>query len=451
VVEKLRLLDIDVNSIKAVGLCNQRETTVVWDKETGKPLHNAIVWLDNRTKHIVDSILDGIPGRDINFFKVPMSILPKIVSSSGDFGVILEGSLRGIPITGVIGDQPAALMGQHCLSIGQTKATYGTGCFIMQNIGSGSIKTVLKGVSKEARYSLITTVAFKLGDKPAVYALEGSIAIAGAAITWMRDNLELIKSYDQVEPLAKQVPDAGGVYFVPAFQGLYAPYWDPNASGLFIGLSQFTHKCHFMRAALESIAYQTADILSLMRRSETGINVDGGMSCNDLMCQILADINGADVIRPLMIETTALGAAMLAGYTIGIWDLESKAMQSSAKEPKEIKDLKDGDDDLRRKTSIINSVLNNPLKRMRSFSLSKQEPEPPKSADIFKPSISEEKREEMVTAWKLAVERSMRWTKIKKQEQQKREYKMRSTLPIGIFMVSSFAILIISNFTNQNL
>ncbi|RWS03470.1 glycerol kinase 3-like protein [Dinothrombium tinctorium] len=486
-VEKLHLLGIDVNSIKAIGLCNQRETTVVWDRETGKALHNAIVWLDNRTKSIVDSILDRIPDRNINifkyktglpistyfsalklkwlfenveiverkckegklmfgtvdswvlwnltknhlidvsnasrtflmdieslqwdeelcdFFQVPMSILPKIVPSSGEFGVIQEGALHGIPITGVIGDQSAALIGQHCLNVGQTKATYGTGCFIMQNIGSGSVKTLLKGLSNEAINSLITTIAFKLGEKPAVYALEGSIAIAGAAVTWMRDNLELVKSYDQVESLAKQVPDAGGVYFVPAFQGLYAPYWDPNASALFIGLSQFTHKSHLMRATLESTAYETADILSLMRASEAGIKVDGGMSCNDLFCQILADINGVDVIRPLMIEATALGAAMLAGYAIGIWDLESKAMHSSELEKHE--EAKNGFNEFPRMPLIIDDILKDDL---ISLSNSKQ-PEPPKEADIFKPSISEQKREEMIARWKLAVKRSMRWTKI---------------------------------------
>ncbi|RWS25511.1 glycerol kinase 3-like protein, partial [Leptotrombidium deliense] len=362
VVEKLAALDIDVSAIKAVGLCNQRETTIVWDKSTGIALHNAIVWLDNRTKDIVDSILDGIPGRDINYFKhktglpistyfsafklkwlfqnekavqeklkegkllfgtvdtwilwkltnnhltdvsnasrtflmdietldwdeqlckffnVPMKILPEIKSSGDHFGVIREGPLKGVPVSGVIGDQSSALIGQNCLCLGQTKATFGTGCFIMQNIGSGSVQSALKGVPLEARHSLVTTVAFKFGNKPAVYALEGSVAIAGAAITWLRDNLELIKSYDEVEPLAKQVPDAGGVYFVPAFQGLYAPYWDPNASGTIIGMSQFTKKAHIMRAVLESIAYQTSDILSLMRRSDTGISVDGGMSAND--------------------------------------------------------------------------------------------------------------------------------------------------------------------------
>lgn len=217
----------------------------------------------------------------------------------------------------VIGDQSAALVGQQCISVGSTKATFGTGCFILQNIGTGTARAALRGVPKEARKSLITAIGYQLKDKPATYALEGSVAIAGAAITWLRDNIELIDNYKEVEPLAREVPNSGGVFFVPAFQGLYAPYWDPNASGMVIGLSQFTSKSPLMRATLEAIAFQTTDILSLMRRDATGMMVDGGMSCNDLVCQLLSDITGIEIIRPQSVEATALGAAMVAGNTIG--------------------------------------------------------------------------------------------------------------------------------------
>lgn len=179
------------------------------------------------------------------------------------------------------------------------------------------MSAALRGVPKEARSSLITTIGYQLKDKPVVYALEGSVAIAGAAITWLRDNMQLINNYQEIEPIAREVPNSGGVLFVPAFQGLYAPYWDPNASGLVIGLSQFTRKAHMIRATLDAIAYQTVDILCLMRRDATGMMIDGGMSCNDLLCQILSDMTQIEIIRPQTIEATALGAAMVAGDTIG--------------------------------------------------------------------------------------------------------------------------------------
>lgn len=252
-------------------------------------------------------------------FGVPMSVLPAVHASGYEFGYIIDGPLKGVPITAVIGDQSAALVGQNCVAVGATKATFGTGCFILQNIGCGTAQAALRGVPKEARKSLITAVGYQLKGKSATYALEGSVAIAGAALTWLRDNIDMIDDYKQIESVAREVPNSGGVFFVPAFQGLYAPYWDPNASGLMIGLSQFTRKAHLIRATLESIAFQTVDILSLMRRDATGMMIDGGMSCNDLVCQLLSDITGIEIIRPASVEATALGAAMVAGNTIGEW------------------------------------------------------------------------------------------------------------------------------------
>ncbi|CAG2113371.1 unnamed protein product, partial [Medioppia subpectinata] len=364
VAKKLQHLGVDINDIKCVGLTNQRESTIVWDKVTGHPYYNCIVWLDNRTNELVDQILDRIPGRDLNwfksktglpistyfsalklkwlidtipgikaaiahkrllfgtvdswllwkltgrhvtdvtnasrtllmdletlewdpylldFFKIAKHILPEIKASSDYFGDITTGPLKGFPITGVIGDQSAALVGQKCFDIGQAKVTYGTGGFLIQNIGPGPVHGALKGVSKEAKTKLVTTVAYKFGSRPVCYALEGSVAIAGAAVTWLRDNLELIENYTEVESIAKGDQTAGGLFFVPAFQGLYAPYWDANATGTIIGISQFSRKCHLVRATLEGVAFQTNDILALMRQDNSGIKVDGGMSANNLL------------------------------------------------------------------------------------------------------------------------------------------------------------------------
>ena len=372
---------------------------------TGEPLYNCIVWLDNRTSDIVDSVLDNIPGRDLNwlkektglpistyftafklkwllthepavkeaikkgtlmfgtvdswllwkltgvhatdvtnasrtllmdieslewdqdlcnFFDIPITVLPQIRPSSYNYGVINVGSLSGVPVTGwcyssvqlivvnywlankcnilfagVIGDQNAALVGQQCFGIGQAKVTYGTGCFLIQNIGPGPLHGALKGVSHEAKKLLITTVAYQFKDKPACYAIEGSVAIAGAAVTWLRDNLELVQNYSEIEHIARQDHNSGGLFFVPALQGLYAPYWDANATGTIIGVSQFSRKCHLVRATLEGVGFQANDILSMMRPSQSiGIKVDGGMSSNDLLCQFLADISGCRIVRP---------------------------------------------------------------------------------------------------------------------------------------------------------
>jgi len=512
VVNKLRDLNIDPNDIKAIGLCNQRESTIVWDKHTGQPLYNSIVWLDNRTTGIVDGFLDSIPARDINFhkhktglplstyfsafklkwlidnvpevhqaieddrllfgtvdswllfkltgkhvtdvsnasrtflfdinllrwdkelcklFSVPMTILPDIKPCGANFGTILEGPLQGIPITGVIGDQSAALVGQQCFSVGATKATFGTGCFILQNIGAGTAQAALRGVPKEARKSLITTIGYQLKDRPATYALEGSVAIAGAAFTWLRDNIELLSDYKMIEAIAREVPHSAGVFFVPAFQGLYAPYWDPNASGLVIGLSQFTRKAHLIRATLEAIAFQTTDILSLMRRDATGMMVDGGMSVNDLMCQILSDITGIEIIRPQTIEATALGAAMVAGNTIGVWEIsEYSPNYDEVDEPRP------------RSSSIFNQFMAKSLKRMSMHTVKHY----PKDSDVFTPEADSDNRSERINSWRLAVERSMKWTKIRKQEEKRIDYRRRSTLPIGLYLLSSFGVLLLSNY-----
>ncbi|KAI1286055.1 Glycerol kinase 3 [Halotydeus destructor] len=508
--KKLTDMDIESEGIQAIGVCNQRESTIVWDKLTGQPLYNSIVWLDNRTTSIVDGFLDGIPGRDINFHKVktglpistyfsafklkwlidnvpevrqameekrlmfgtvdswllykltgqhvtdvtnacrtflfdidmlkwdkelckmfgvPMEILPKILPSGALFGEIVEGPFTGIPIAGVIGDQSAALVGQHCFSLGSTKATFGTGCFILQNIGAGTVQAALRGVPKEARKSLITTIGYQLQDRPVTYALEGSVAIAGAAFTWLRDNIELIGNYKDIESIAREVPHSAGVFFVPAFQGLYAPYWDPNASGMLIGLSQFTRRAHLIRATLEAIAFQTNDILSLMRRDATGMMVDGGMSVNDLMCQILSDITGIEIIRPQTIEATALGAAMVAGNTIGVWNIDESPTSYEAGTARE------------RSGSIFNDFTST-LKRMSLHSTHHY----PKDSESFEPEIDREYRTERVQGWRLAVQRSMKWTKIRKQEEKRVDYRRRSTLPIGLYFLSSFGMLLLSHY-----
>lgn len=369
--EKLGQLNIDISNIKAIGVSNQRETTVVWDKLTGEPLYNAVVWLDLRTQSTVEKLSKRIPGNNnfvksktglplstyfsavklrwlldnvkkvqeaveenralfgtidswliwsltggINggvhctdvtnasrtmlfnihslewdkelceFFGIPMEILPNVRSSSEIYGLMKAGALEGVPISGCLGDQSAALVGQMCFQDGQAKNTYGTGCFLLCNTGH-------KCVFSE--HGLLTTVAYKLGrDKPVYYALEGSVAIAGAVIRWLRDNLGIIKSSEEIEKLAKEVGTSYGCYFVPAFSGLYAPYWEPSARGIICGLTQFTNKCHIAFAALEAVCFQTREILDAMNR-DCGIplshlQVDGGMTSNKILMQLQADI-----------------------------------------------------------------------------------------------------------------------------------------------------------------
>ena len=384
------------HDLAAVGITNQRETTIVWDRHTGKPVCNALVWQDTRTDTLIAElardggrdrfratsglplatyfsgpkirwILDTVPGAreraeagDLLFgtsdtwciwnltggvrggvhvtdvsnasrtmlmdlatldwdeatlqvMGVPRSMLPTIRSSSEVYGTG-TGDLVGVPIAGDLGDQQAALFGQTCFAAGEAKNTYGTGCFMLLNTGERMVRS---------EHGLLTTVAYRLGNGPPLYALEGSIAIAGALIGWLRDNLGLITSAAEVEALATTVADNGGVYFVPAFSGLFAPYWRSDARGVIVGLTRYVTKGHIARAALEAVAWQAREVLDAMN-ADSGVDlavlkVDGGMVFNDLLMQFQADVVGVPVIRPKVAETTALGAAYAAGLAVGYW------------------------------------------------------------------------------------------------------------------------------------
>ena len=389
--------------IAAIGITNQRETTVVWEKATGKPIHNAIVWQDTRTDQIISKlgklggqdrfrkktglplatyfsgpkikwILENVPEAkqkakngellfgtidtwliwnltgehvtdvtnasrtmlmdlktldwDDEILKVmgiPRKMLPAIKSSSEVYGNVeaspsrLESGretppLRGIPVAGDLGDQHAALFGQTCFKAGEAKNTYGTGCFMLMNTGDKPV---------QSKAGLLTTLGYKIGNQKAVYALEGSIAITGALIQWLRDNLGLIQSSAEVEALAKSVDDNGGIYFVPAFSGLYAPYWKSDARGAIVGMTRYVNKGHIARAALEATAYQTREVLDAMEKDSgvklSALKVDGGMVFNELLMQFQADVLNVPVIRPTVAETTALGAAYAAGLAVGYW------------------------------------------------------------------------------------------------------------------------------------
>uniref|UniRef100_A0A8C7L8U5 glycerol kinase n=1 Tax=Oncorhynchus kisutch TaxID=8019 RepID=A0A8C7L8U5_ONCKI len=382
--EKLTQLNIDISNIKAIGVTNQRETTLVWDKETGEPLYNAIVWLDLRTQSTAELVRigkahhglvysktscplcvcvcplpqcltggksGGVHCTDVTnasrtmlfnihtldwdpelckYFDIPMEILPKVRSSSEIYGLMKSGSLSGIPISGCLGDQSAALVGQMCFQEGQAKNTYGTGCFLLRNTGA---KPVMSD------HGLLTTVAYKLGrDKPACYALEGSVAIAGAVVRWLKDNLGIIQTSTELEKLAASVGTSYGCYFVPAFSGLYAPYWEPSARGIICGLTQFTNKSHLAFAALEAVCFQTREILDAMNQDSgiplTQLQVDGGMTSNRLLMQLQADILCIPVVKPSMPETTALGAAMAAGAAEGVsvWSLRPEDLSEVTSE-----------------------------------------------------------------------------------------------------------------------
>ncbi|MBA1158149.1 glycerol kinase GlpK [Microvirga mediterraneensis] len=382
--------------LAAIGITNQRETTLIWDRRTGKPLHNALVWQDTRVDSIVEEfaqdggydrlrektglplasyfsglklrwLLDNVPGaRDkaaagdvlfgnidtwlvwnltggvdggchitdvtnasrtqlmnlksldwdeeiLNLFDIPKACLPQIRSSSEVYGEA-TGSLAGVPIAGILGDQQAALVGQACFQQGEAKNTYGTGCFMLMNTGE---------TPYPSKCGLLTTVGYRFGQGKTVYALEGSIAIAGALVQWLRDNLGLIRDSTEIETLARGVEDNGGVTIVPAFSGLYAPHWNAHARGLVGGLTRFANKGHIARAALEATAFQTREVLDAMTK-DTGIAVkelrtDGGMVVNELLMQFQADILNVPVVRPKVIETTALGAAYAAGLATGFW------------------------------------------------------------------------------------------------------------------------------------
>ncbi len=381
----LREASLTTADLAAVGVTNQRETTVLWDRRTGRAVHNALVWQDTRVEPMVAEMArDGGPDRfraktglplasyfsalklrwlldhagrteDLAFgtidawlmwhlagrhatdvtnasrtqlmnlstldwdddllsaFGVPRSVLPEIVPSSAVLGEG-RGVLEGVPIAGILGDQQAALMGQTCFEPGEAKNTYGTGCFLLMNTGTSPVVS---------RHGLLTTVAAKLGNAPATYALEGSVAIAGAAVQWLRDNLGIIRASGEIEALAASVPDNGDVYFVPAFSGLYAPYWRADARGVVAGLTGFATKAHLARAALEAVAFQTMDVVRAMEQDSgvplRSLRVDGGMIVNRLLMGFQADILDTPVTRPTVLETTALGAAYAAGLAVGYW------------------------------------------------------------------------------------------------------------------------------------
>jgi len=408
--------DITRHDVAAVGITNQRETTVIWDKQTGTPIANAIVWQDTRTQPIVDRLAadgggdrfrtkTGLPlstyfaatkivwmlenvegareraengellfgtmdtwvtwnltgGEDggvhvtdvtnasrtllmdletldwddelLAAFGVPRSLLPRIASSSEVYGAVESSSvLREVPIAGILGDQQAATFGQAAFHTGGAKNTYGTGNFLIVNTGEEIV---------HSENGLITTVAYQLGDAPATYALEGSIAVTGSLIQWLRDNLGIIRTASEVEALAASVDDNGGAYIVPAFSGLFAPHWRSDARGVIVGLTRFVTKAHLARAALEATAFQTREVLDAVN-ADTGIpleelRVDGGMIENGLLMQFQADILGVPVVRPVVAETTALGAAYAAGLAVGFWkdtdDLADRWQEKERWEP----------------------------------------------------------------------------------------------------------------------
>lgn len=384
----------DAGDVAAVGITNQRETTVLWDRASGEPVHDAIVWQDVRTGPLVAQLADGDLDRlrattglplstyfsgpkarwlldadpslrsraeagellfgtidswliwqltggavhvtdvtnasrtllmdlrtldwsqeALDLIGIPRAMLPEIRSSSEVYGSIRGTALDGVPISGVLGDQQAALFGQACFTPGEAKNTYGTGCFLLVNTGAEPV----------ASQELLTTVAYRLGDGPPAYALEGSIAVAGAGVRWLRDQLGFIDSADEVEALAASVPDTGDVYVVPAFSGLFAPRWREDARGTIVGLTAYTTKAHIARAMLEATAWQTREVLDAVRDAVgTGISfdqlkVDGGMTVDELLMQFQADVLGVPTVRPQVAETTALGAAYAAGLAVGTW------------------------------------------------------------------------------------------------------------------------------------
>jgi glycerol kinase len=430
----LKQHDVSASDIAAIGITNQRETTVVWDRKTGEPIANAIVWQDHRTAGLCDSLreqgktrlfqektglvidayfsgtklkwlLDNVDGarskaergelafgtidswliyklcgthvvdtsnasRTMLFnihtlqwddellavLDIPRSLLPDVVSGSGVVANTRPELLGGaIPVAGIAGDQQAATFGQACHRPGMAKNTYGTGCFMLMNTGRQAITS---------KNNLLTTVGWTI-DKQTDYMLEGSVFNAGAAVQWLRDGLGIIKSSEEVEALATSVPDTGGVFFVPAFAGLGAPYWDAYARGTIVGISRGTTKAHIARATLAGIAYQSADVLDAMQKDAsielTELRVDGGASRNDLLMQFQADVLGVPVVRPVVTETTALGAAYLAGLAVRFWDSKDEIASQ--------------------------------------WQVQKR----------FEPAMSAHEREERLSTWRRAVERAQHW------------------------------------------
>jgi glycerol kinase len=412
----LRAGGLRPEDLAAVGITNQRETTVVWDRRSGVPLGNALVWQDMRVTEYLPRysaspgvefvrsrtglplssyfsslkirwVLDHVHGArelaergealfgtidtflvwqltggvngglhltDVTnasrmqlmnldtldwdpellaVFEIPRAMLPSIHSSSERYGTARAEPIQGVPIAGILGDQQAALVGQACFRAGEAKNTYGTGCFLLLNTGESAVRSTR---------GLLTTVAYRMGSEAPRYALEGSVAVTGALVQWVRDNLGLIQKSADIEALAQSVPDNGGVYFVPAFSGLYAPHWNDGARGTIIGLTRFANRGHIARAALEATAFQTSEVLQAME-NESGVRldtlrVDGGMTDNDLLMQCQADIVNRDVVRPTIKETTALGAAFAAGLAIGVFrdadDLRSRWIESRRWHPR---------------------------------------------------------------------------------------------------------------------
>jgi glycerol kinase len=437
--EALRSAGISAGELAAVGITNQRETTVIWDKKTGKAIANAIVWQDTRVADEVSRyasnggqnrfreatglplstyfsslkvrwLLDNVAGSRaraeagellfgtmdtflvwqltggpnggvhvtdvtnasrtqflnlktlqwdaalLKAFEVPENLLPRVKSSSEVYGEAAIPALPGVRIAGILGDQQAALAGQACFHPGEVKNTYGTGCFLLMNTGERMVPST---------YGLLTTVAYRFGEAPTHYALEGSVAITGALVQWLRDNLGLIEQSSDVETLARSVRDNGDVYFVPAFSGLYAPYWKDSARGVIAGLTRYANKGHLARAALEATAYQTRDVVEAMEKDAgialQSVRVDGGMVGNELLMQFQADILNREVVRPVVQETTALGAAYAAGLAVGFFS---------------------GVEELRSKW---------------------------KSDRIWKPAMAQADRDRFYRVWKKAVTRSFDW------------------------------------------
>src|SRR5690242_5726362 len=405
IVDAMQQRALQPGDLAAIGITNQRETTVVWNRKTGEPVHNALVWQDIRVEDAVAEfsrnggqdrfraktglplatyfsglklrwILQNTPEAKQNAeagellfgtidtylawkltggpqggvhvtdvtnasrtqlmnlatlawdddmlaaFEIPRRVLPRICSSSEKYGAAQIPSIKNVPIAGILGDQHAALVGQACFKPGEAKNTYGTGCFLVMNTARTPV---------QSKHGLITTLAYKFGSQPAHYALEGSIAISGALVQWLRDNLGIIEKSSDIEGLARTVKDNGGVYFVPAFSGLYAPYWKANARGVIAGLTRYANKGHLARAILEATAFQTREVVEAMER-DSGIKLDvlrtdGGMVENDLLMQFQADILNRPVVRPMVKETTALGASYAAGLAVnffeGIKELQS--------------------------------------------------------------------------------------------------------------------------------
>jgi glycerol kinase len=439
IAEALEQRRLRASDLAAIGITNQRETTVLWERKTGKPVANAIVWQDTRVAEDVARfaseggqdrfrpqtglplstyfsslklrwLLENIPGarekaavgellfgnidtfllwnltggprggahvtdvtnasrtqllnlitldwdeKLLSAFEIPRCVLPKVRSSSEVYGEATLGAIAGVPITGILGDQQAALVGQACFLPGEVKNTYGTGCFLLMNTGERPVPS---------NFGLLTTVAYKLGNQAAHYALEGGVAIAGALVQWLRDNLGIIAKSPDVEPLARTVNDNGGVYFVPAFSGLYAPYWKENARGVIAGLTRYANKGHIARAVLEATAYQTREVVEAMEKDShiglASLRVDGGMVTNELLMQFQADILNREVVLPVIQETTALGAAYAAGLAVKFFS---------------------GLEELRANWAVNRT---------------------------WKPNLAEPEREQLYRQWKKAVTRSFDW------------------------------------------